>query len=130
MSHTTAAPSGLSGLRILLCEDESLVALMLEDLLADLGCTVVASIDRLDAALATAKDAALDVAILDVNLAGKEIFPVAEMLQGRDVPFVFATGYGSSGLPEHWRDRPTVQKPFRTSELEQALFQATGRSPG
>ena len=83
-----------AGLRVLLVEDESMVALLLEDMLAELGHEVVGPVARLDKALEMAQRQALDVALLDVNLNGKEIYPVAEALAAREVPFVFVTGYG------------------------------------
>lgn len=63
-----------------------------------------------------------DLAILDVNLEGQEIFPVAEILAERNLPFIFVTGYGAAGLPEHFRGRPTLQKPFQSEKLEAALI--------
>lgn len=66
----------------------------------------------------------LDAALLDVNVAGQEVFPVAEALKARGVPFVFSTGYGEAGLPEHWRGNPTVQKPFTEGAIRDALMKA------
>ena len=68
----------------------------------------------------------IDFAILDVNLGGQPIFPVAEALSRRGTPFAFATGYGAAGLPEQWRDRLTLQKPFSTADIEAALASARG----
>lgn len=117
--------SGIAGLRILLAEDEMLVAMMLEDMLNDLGCTVVGPANRLPKALRLATEEAIDVAILDVNLAGEEIYPVAEALAGRGIPFVFVTGYGSAGLRESFSHVATLQKPFQPQDLEQVLKTAT-----
>ena len=69
----------------------------------------------------------VEAAILDVNLAGESSFPLADLLAAKGVPFVFATGYGSGGLPESWRDRPTLQKPFSHDEVGRMLKLATGR---
>ena len=70
----------------------------------------------------------LDAALLDVNVAGQEVFPIAEALKARGVPFVFSTGYGESGLPEHWRGNPTVQKPFTDAAIRDALMAALNMS--
>lgn len=115
--------SGLIGKRILLIEDEALVAMLIEDMLADEGCVVAATAGRLADALKLAGDASLemDFAILDVNLAGEPAYAVAEVLAGRGVPFAFATGYGAGGLPEIWRSRPTLQKPFTAADVRGVL---------
>jgi CheY-like chemotaxis protein len=124
-----AEQSGLEGLRVLVVEDETLVAMLLEDMLADHGCQVSATASRIAQALDFIGDDSveIDAAILDVNLAGEPSFPLAEALAQRGVPFVFATGYGSGGLPEAWRDRPTLQKPFSHEEVGRMLLAATGR---
>ena len=121
--------SPLAGLRILVVEDETLVAMLLEDMLGDLGCEVVATASRVPQAVEIARDVAqvFDVAILDVNVAGETITPVAQALSDRATPFVFATGYGESGVPEAFRGRPTLQKPFGMADVEARLREATGR---
>ena len=117
----------LADRRILIVEDESLVAMLLETILEDMGCVTVGPIASIDEALTLLADApALDGALLDVNVAGREIFPVAETLKARGVPFVFSTGYGQGGLPDAWRDHPTIQKPFTESAVQQALMAALG----
>ena len=123
------AAEPLEGLRVLLVEDEALVAMLVEDMLADHGCQVVATAPRLEEALARAKDRSLniDIAILDLNLAGENTFPVAEALAERGVPFAFATGYGAGGLPSEWSDRPTLQKPFTASDVARVLVKILGR---
>lgn len=108
-------------LRILLVEDEMLVAMNMEDMLLDLGHELAGLASRLEPALALAREAAVDAAILDVNLAGERSFPVAEALARRGIPFLFATGYGVQGIEPPWRDRPVLQKPFRQSQLAAAL---------
>ena len=108
-------------LRILIVEDEMLVAMNIEDMLLDLGHEVAGLAGRLDAALQLAREAEFDLAMLDVNLAGEASFPVAEVLAERQIPFVFATGYGVRGVAEAYRDRPILQKPFRAIDLEAAL---------
>lgn len=114
-----------AGRRVLIVEDESLVAMLLETILADLGCDVVGPESNIEDGLTAVADVAgLDAALLDVNVAGREIFPVAEALMAKGVPFVFSTGYGEAGLPEHWRGNPTVQKPFTEGAIREALMTA------
>lgn len=104
-------------LRILIVEDEMLVAMNIEDMLLDLGHEVAGIASRLAPALSLAGEASIDAAMLDVNLAGETSFPVADLLAARGIPFVFATGYGLQGIEERYRDRPLLQKPFRASDL-------------
>ncbi len=117
-------------MRVLVVEDEALVAMLMEDMLADQGCTVVATAPRLDEALAHAENPSLeiDVAVLDLNLAGENTYAVAGALQKRGVPFVFATGYGAGGLPAEWQGRPTLQKPFTAGDVTAVLMKTLGRS--
>jgi CheY-like chemotaxis protein len=110
--------------RILVVEDELMIRMLLEDMLGELGYTVAAEAGRLEDALAAAQSAEIDVAILDVNLNGQPILPVADALAARGTPFVFATGYGERGLPEPYRDRPTLKKPFQLEGLKQMLDNA------
>jgi CheY-like chemotaxis protein len=108
-------------LRVLLVEDEGLVAMMLEDLLEDLGCEVAGSLASVGAALAWIEaGGAADVALLDVNLSGEPVFPVAEALKQRGVPFAFATGYGADHDPR-FREAPLLGKPIRQERLEALL---------
>ena len=117
----------LAGRRILVVEDESLVAMLLETILEDMGCTPVGPAATVDDGLALATDGErLDAALLDVNVAGRQVFPVAEILQRNGVPFVFSTGYGEGGLPDQWRGRPTIQKPFCEAAVRDALMKAMG----
>ncbi len=108
-------------LRVLLVEDEGLVAMMLEDLLEDLGCEVAGSLASVAAALAWIEaGGAADMALLDVNLSGETVFPVAEALKARGVPFAFATGYDADHDPR-FRDAPLLGKPIRQERLEALL---------
>ncbi len=117
--------NALEGRRVLVIEDESLVAMLLETILEDMGCEVIGPESNVDDGLQAASSTPnLDAALLDVNVAGREVFPVAEALLARDVPVVFSTGYGESGLPEQWRGRPTIQKPFTESTIRDALLRA------
>ena len=119
----------LAGLRVLVVEDETLVAMLLEDMLGDMGCEVAATASRIAQAVELARDPGLafDVAILDVNVAGESITPVAQALSERPTPFVFATGYGESGVPEAFRGRPVLQKPFGMADVQARLREACGR---
>ena len=107
--------------RVLVVEDEMLVAMLLEDLLAELGYEVVGPAKRLDTAVAMAEAEPLGAAVLDVNLAGQNTYPVADVLRRRGIPFVFATGYGARALADAYRDVPTLQKPFQIQDLERTL---------
>lgn len=115
----------LQGRRVLVVEDESLVAMLLETILEDMGCTPVGPASNIDEGEALARDeAAFDAALLDVNVAGRQVFPVAAALKARGVPFVFSTGYGEGGLPDEWRGNPTIQKPFTEAAIRDALMKA------
>jgi CheY-like chemotaxis protein len=107
--------------RVLVVEDEYLIRMLLEDMLADLGYAVAAAVGSIAEARAHAADGDFNAAILDVNLEGQEIFPVADILAARSLPFVFVTGYGERSLPERYRDRPALQKPFQAEQLGSAL---------
>ena len=119
----------LNGLRILVVEDEAAISLLLEDMLLDFGCEVVGPAARLTAALDIAHRESLDLAILDVNVAGEPVYPVVEALEARKVPFVFSTGYGSAGIRDLYRDRPVLQKPFAQHDLRQKLVLARTARP-
>jgi CheY-like chemotaxis protein len=114
-------PSGSAPRRVLVVEDEVMIRLLLEDMLADLGYGVAASAGGLDEAITLARESDFDLAILDINLNGDSVYPVADVLMERGVPFAFSTGYGERGLPDAYRDRPTLQKPFQLENLEHVL---------
>lgn len=117
----------LNGRRVLVVEDESLVAMLLETILEDMGCTPVGPASNIDEGEAMARDTVdLDAALLDVNVAGRQVFPVAAALKERGVPFVFSTGYGEGGLPDEWRGVTTIQKPFTEAAVRDALMKAIG----
>lgn len=117
----------LEGRTILVVEDESLVAMLLETILEDMGCATLGPIATVDEALSVISGGqAFDGALLDVNVAGKEVFPVAAALKERGVPFVFSTGYGEGGLPPEWRGQATIQKPFTEDAVHKALMTALG----
>lgn len=122
MASDESDPQGkTSRLRILVVEDESLVAMFLEDVLEDLGHRMLGPYSRVDAALPAARSEEFDVAILDVNVNGQAIFPVAEAIAARGIPFIFSTGYGQKSLPEEYRTRPTLDKPFLPGDVETVL---------
>lgn len=114
--------TGLEGRRILLVEDEVLVAMLIEDILTDFGCAVVGTASRLEDALKSAREEMMDIALLDVNLAGKRSFPVADILAERGVPFLFVSGYGEQGLEAPHQNRPVIQKPFSPELIAEALL--------
>lgn len=117
----------LEGVRVLVVEDEVLVAMTVEDMLADLGCEVTASAGNVDEAISVARAGGFECALLDVRLRDKDVFPVAEILSEQGIPFAFASGYGRAGLPEAFRSRPIVAKPFQTEDLAAALSTALAR---
>ena len=112
--------------RVLIVEDEYLIRLLLEDMLEELGFQIAAVAASFDEGATHAKDAQIDMAILDVNIDGQQVFPIADTLKGRGVPFCFITGYGSQGLPEQYRAMPTLQKPFQMNDLKTTLAGMTG----
>ncbi|MBW8733780.1 MAG: response regulator [Asticcacaulis sp.] len=107
--------------RVLLVEDDSLVAMLVEDMLDEIGYAPHDNPATVAAALTAVAKGGFDLAILDVNLAGQPVFPVAEALDAVDIPFVFASGYGAGGLPDAWASRPVVAKPFLLEDLEAGL---------
>jgi CheY-like chemotaxis protein len=110
-----------SGLRVLVVEDEMMVALLVESMLAELGHIVVGPVGGVEKALQMAEREEVDLAILDVNIRGGASYPVATALDARGVPFIFATGYGQAGLAGPYKDRPTLQKPYRLDDLRAAV---------
>src|SRR5258705_5273974 len=106
---TATRPAGGS---VFLVEDEVMIRMMVADMLEELGYRIAAEAGEIGEAIKLAQSTDFDFAILDVNVNGKGISPVADLIRARNRPFIFATGYGSSGLPEEYPDRPTLQKPF------------------
>lgn len=127
MQPRTQADPRLTGLHVVVVEDETLVALLLEEMLAELGCQVLWTAQRVGKALDLVAQSTPDAGVLDVNIAGDEVYPVAQALAARGIPFVFTTGYGTRGLHDCWRDRPIVQKPFQVEHLSSGLLTALGR---
>ena len=113
---------------VFLVEDEVMIRMMVADMLEELGYRIAAEAGEINEAIKLAQSAEFDLAILDVNVNGKVISPVAELITARKRPFIFATGYGSSGLPAEYRDRPALQKPFQIETLARAIEQALNRT--
>ncbi|USQ95037.1 response regulator [Caulobacter sp. RL271] len=118
----------LSSLKVLVVEDEALVSMLVEDMLTDLGCAIVGPAAEIEEALRLANSADIDAALLDVNLGGRPIFPVADALKARGVPFAFASGYGEAGLTEDHRGATVLQKPFREADLRRVLEGLVGQT--
>jgi CheY-like chemotaxis protein len=119
-----AVPEGApvpSGSRVLLVEDEFFVAIDVEDTLQSLGCETIGPFARLEVATEAARNERFEVAILDINLDGSPVFPLADELADRGIPFLFLTGYAAADLPEAYRTRPRLQKPFDRAAVARAL---------
>lgn len=120
---TVSNDLSFGGMRVLVLEDEALVAMLLEDMLTDLGCHTVGPFSEIAEARAFMSDQAgsADAAIIDVNIAGEPSFSLAALLAERDIPFAFSTGYDLAGMPEEWRGRPSLPKPFMLPDVERVL---------
>jgi len=118
--------------RILVVEDEPMIAMMVEDFLAELEWDIVGVAGTLDQALAMAQEASIDAALLDVNIRGGLTFVVGDVLSQRNIPFVFATGYGTQEMADRFQGVPTLTKPYPRDALERALHEAMtmARDPG
>ncbi len=109
------------GRLVMVVEDEMFVAMLVEDILSNAGYRVIKAA-RVDTALAlVAANDVIDAALLDINLNGVEVFPVALKLRDLGVPFVFASGYGREGLPADFHDSPVLQKPYLPDALKAAV---------
>lgn len=126
MTHTETPTPGaaLHGLTVLVVEDEVIVSLLVESMLMDFGCKDVCYASRVEEALAILAERTPDAAVLDVNLDGETVYPIARKLDAAEVPFVFATGYGAGGITDEWAGRPVIQKPFQSDTLASALTAA------
>lgn len=116
----------LAGRRILIVEDSPVVAPFTADLLADLGCDVVGPAPNMAAARELAEGASFDAAIMDVHIRGERVFPLCELLEAKDVPFVLTSGYADWTMPRKWEDRPRLQKPYTIEDVEAVLRQVFG----
>jgi DNA-binding response OmpR family regulator len=117
--------SSLQGTRVLIVEDEAMLSLNLEDMLRDLGCVVAGTAAKLDDAMAMARTSDFDIALLDVNLGGKRIDPVAEAIRERGTPIVYVTGYGKTAASGF-----VLEKPHNAAELERTLSRALAARRG
>jgi CheY-like chemotaxis protein len=124
MAPAKAAQPAARAKRVLVVEDELMIRMLLEDMLGELGYAIAAEAGRLEEAMEAVRSADFDLAILDVNLNGQPIAPVADALAARGTPFVFATGYGDRGLPDAHRNRPVLKKPFQMEGLREMLQSA------
>lgn len=121
----------LEGVRVLLVEDEMLIAMTIEDVLADAGCDVVGPVVRVDRALDLLReDRGFDVAVMDLNLDGRSAVPVADLLAGNGIPFVVVTGYGAKAMPAPHDDVPVLPKPFTPATLTDAVSRLLGSRDG
>ena len=121
--------TGRTAKRVLIVEDDVLIALHLEDLLTALGHEVVGQATRVEKAMEIVRDCDIDFAVLDINVAGTQSFPVADILRQRGIPFAFASGYGSEGLMDGYRDFPALRKPYSQEDLEGTIAQVFVDSP-
>ena len=121
----------LRGRRILVVEDEAIVAMMLEEMLRDLGCHVVGPAMTVSEALAAVAENTLDLAILDVNVSREPVYPVAELLRSRNIPVIFSTGYGADeqrSRYSQYQDCAILPKPYDSDDLERMLRKVFKRS--
>ncbi len=115
-----------TGFRVLVVEDEALIGMLIEDMLADIGCQCVDVAPSVEIALEVLKETKPDFALLDINLNGTRSFPVADILLSREIPFVFLSGYDSRGLDGVYADAKILQKPFQLADIETALDDVFG----
>ena len=108
----------------LVVEDETLVRLLTEDTLVELGHQIAGSAASLANAIRCIETIVFDFAVLDINLAGHASYPAAELLIGKSIPFLFVTGYGERGVPPAWRQYPILQKPYNSGQMRDAIDRA------
>ncbi|BBK36862.1 response regulator [Allostella sp. ATCC 35155] len=120
---TAASETAFGGMRVLVLEDEALVAMLLDDMLTDLGCRTVGPFSEIAEARAymSEQPGGADAAIIDVNIAGEPSFPLATLLAEGGIPFAFSTGYDLAGMPAEWRGHPALPKPFMLPDVERVL---------
>jgi CheY-like chemotaxis protein len=118
----------LSNCKVLVVEDEMMIAMLIEDMLDEFGCKLVGSATSISRALDLIGKEQVEVAILDLNLDGQDTYAIADALRQNNVPFIFATGHGSAGLRQDYGNRSVLQKPFQARDLETALMEALSGS--
>ena len=118
---TKSADVSLQGRRILVVEDSPVVAPFTADVLGELGCTVVGPAPNMAAARQLLEEGSFDAAIMDVHIRGERVFPLLEVLEAQDVPFVISSGYADWAMPDKWQDRPRLQKPYTMDQVEEVL---------
>jgi two-component SAPR family response regulator len=118
----------VAGCRVLVVEDETLIAVLIEETLEAMECKIVGPAAKLETALQLALDGGFDIAILDVTLRGGKVYPVAEQLLARGIPFVLASGYGDWALPDALQDQRRLMKPFTPAMLEQEVRLLYGKA--
>ena len=117
MTSKSLIDSLLKGARILVVEDDWLISKLLADFLTDYGCVIVGPVSSVAGALVLASEEAIDAALLDLNVKGEEVYPVARTLADRSIPFAFLTGYVASKVSQTYRERPVLRKPFLVENL-------------
>ncbi len=118
------------GFRVLVVEDEALISMLIEDMLADIGCECVDVASSIEGAFDVLTKTEPHFAMLDVNLNGTRSFPVAEFLKSREIPFVFLSGYGARELEESYQGVKMLEKPFQINQLESVIEDALGYNVG
>jgi len=121
-SGEAQAPQRDEPRKVLIVEDEALIAMYVEDVISNFGYSVVGVASNLEDALDFLESTAFDMAVLDINLRGQLVFPLADALMKKRIPFIFASSYGENSVPARYRSGPVVQKPFAASELRRALI--------
>jgi CheY-like chemotaxis protein len=119
-----SAATGETARRVLIVEDEMLIALMLQDMVAEAGLAVAAIANTLQAGVELARREDVQLAILDINLNGEEAYPVAEILKARSIPFIFSTGYAGASVRPEYQAVPRLTKPYQQDMLMAAIAAA------
>lgn len=122
-------PSSVPRLRVFVVEDSPLIADLLEDILLDLDCEIVGPTGNMATALQQARDDSFDVAFIDINIRGGKVFPVADILNSRDIPFIFVSGYAKWDIPDQHRSAPRLEKPFTKASVQKELSSIFSKSP-
>jgi CheY-like chemotaxis protein len=126
----TAVNAGLEGRRILIVEDSPVVAPFTAELLADLGYEIVGPAPNMAAARELIEDGDFDAAIMDIHIRGERVFPLCEALDANGVPFLLTSGYADWQIPDKWKDRPRLQKPYTIGQVEAALGEMLNEGEG